>query len=88
MKALDACAVKNGDRSRAQVIFTTAHRCKGLEYKEVFVEDDFLDVDALRTRMQQEGRGRRDLVEECNLAYVALTRTVATAAVPERLLLA
>lgn len=54
------------DITKADVVMTTAHKSKGLEYNQVIVADDFLmfDKDGGITNDQQE----------INLLYVAITR--------------
>ena len=54
------------DITKADVVMTTAHKGKGLEYNQVIVADDFLmfDKDGGITNDQQE----------INLLYVAITR--------------
>jgi superfamily I DNA/RNA helicase len=69
----------DGDRHKADIIFSTVHRCKGLEYDEVALEDDFLcesDVQQLLAATETHtDQSRARLVEEINLLYVAATRT-------------
>ena len=56
---------------RAEVLFTTTHKAKGFEFKNVKLKDDFLDF--------FEEKNKRKFVEsiprdEINLYYVAVTR--------------
>ncbi|BDC78562.1 3'-5' exonuclease [Pseudomonas aeruginosa] len=55
------------DESSADVIVTTAHRCKGLEWDYVQLMDDFMDP--LDRMMDTDTRS-----DEINLLYVAATR--------------
>jgi superfamily I DNA/RNA helicase len=55
------------DESSADVIVTTAHRCKGLEWDHVQLMDDFMDP--LDRMMDTDTRS-----DEINLLYVAATR--------------
>ncbi len=70
-------------------VFTTAHSAKGLEWDEVVVQDDFIDLDEAYSLMQnppqdveQEGDNQEEKLiltadefeQELNLFYVAITR--------------
>ncbi len=64
-------------KNSANMIFTTVHRCKGLEYDEVYLAEDFITKEKLDKHIEQ---GVDDLKliklnEEINLLYVAVTRT-------------
>lgn len=63
-------------RQEAEHIFSTVHRCKGMEYDEVTLLNDFISEEKLRknaaavkTTLQQNR-----LTEEINILYVAATR--------------
>lgn len=51
----------------ADVVLTTAHKAKGLEFERVRVTDDFLPA-------TRRGEGSQEQNDEKNLAYVAVTR--------------
>ena len=62
------------DKANADIILSTLHRAKGLEYQQLILEDDFLDV-ALTKKLLDKGKIRAEEVsEEINIIYVALTR--------------
>lgn len=63
---LHTLGISCSDITKADVIMTTAHKSKGLEYDQVIVADDFLIFD-------KDG-GLSDDQQEINLLYVALTR--------------
>jgi superfamily I DNA/RNA helicase len=81
----------NRKKKKVDVILTTAHTCKGLEWDEVSIHDDFPD---LTQRIALVAKGIEDfqkqikeksaikmtqlqkVVEECNLFYVAITRAI------------
>ncbi len=80
--AVEQYAVKN-----ARVFLTTAHTSKGLEWDEIRLSDDYPDI--LKYIVESFGnlksfvdaqsgnvgnRNMRDIIEEINLLYVALTR--------------
>ena len=62
-------------QEKADVILTTAHRAKGLEFDQVYMQDDFIE---LPPEKQYDP-------EEINLLYVALTRAIHAVRLPESL---
>ncbi len=64
-------------REEADMIFSTTHRCKGMEYDLVTLTDDFINQDKIE-KLKEEQKDKLDikkLNEEVNLLYVAVTRT-------------
>lgn len=89
IKQLKDKHVENQDREKAQIIFSTVHRCKGMEYDSVQLVNDFLTEEKLKKLMQQ--KNLPDLIiqklnEEINLLYVAVTRTQNKLYIEEELL--
>lgn len=64
-----------GLQEKANVVLTTAHRAKGLEFDQVFMQDDFIELPP---------EGQYD-PEEINLLYVALTRAIHSVRLPDSL---
>ena len=64
----------------ADMIFSTVHRCKGMEYDEVTLLSDFINEEKLKRYITQYGgdkmneADRNRLAEEINILYVAATR--------------
>jgi superfamily I DNA/RNA helicase len=64
----------------ADMIFSTVHRCKGMEYDEVTLLNDFINEEKLKKYIGQSGGDKIDdvnknrLSEEVNILYVAVTR--------------
>lgn len=88
MKLLKEKHVADNDRSNADVIFSTVHRCKGMEYDEVTLEKDFVNEESILKLLKREGADNIDadsLSEEINLLYVAVTRTRTRLKLPEEL---
>ena len=56
-----------------EVLMTTAHKSKGLEWMDVVLTDDFTDMKA---EMDKENRLIPPAKEEVNLLYVAMTRAL------------
>jgi F-box protein, helicase, 18 len=71
--------VNDDQRDRADMIFSTLHRCKGMEYDSVILTPDFMTEDRLKKLLAGGNReqpvDREKLSEEINLAYVAVTRS-------------
>ena len=69
------------------MIFSTVHRCKGMEYDAVQLVNDFISEEKLEKLKEQEKKlNGRKLIEEINLLYVAITRTRNTLYIPETLM--
>ncbi|QKG59116.1 UvrD-helicase domain-containing protein (plasmid) [Hymenobacter sp. BRD128] len=89
IKELKRRQVSDGERHRAQVYFSTVHRCKGLEYDEVQLTSDFVTrekVEEWGALVAESGIGAGELArlnEEINLLYVALTRAKFRLHLPE-----
>jgi len=81
--------VENHEKDKAGVIFSTVHRCKGLEYDEVTLVNDFITEDKIIKLVKEIGfntLSKDKLAEEINLLYVAVTRTRNILNIPEELL--
>lgn len=67
-------------KEEADMIFSTVHRCKGMEYDEVTLLNDFINPEKLKKYISQSGgdnitdADKNRLVEEINILYVAATR--------------
>jgi F-box protein 18 (helicase) len=72
----------------ADLIFSTVHRCKGMEYDEVTLLNDFINVERLKKYIGQSGGDKIDevnknrLAEEVNILYVAVTRAKCNLIIP------
>ncbi|MDA3615554.1 UvrD-helicase domain-containing protein [Polluticaenibacter yanchengensis] len=65
------------DKNKADIIYSTVHRCKGLEYDEVTLLDDFINEQKFSKLLSEINSGDKSLItviEEVNLVYVAATR--------------
>jgi F-box protein, helicase, 18 len=76
------------DKEQAEMIFSTVHRCKGMEYDAIQIVNDFITEEKLEEIKNElnEGINKPKLNEEINLLYVAVTRTKNTIYIPETLL--
>ncbi len=67
-------------RQEADMVFSTVHRCKGLEYDEVTLLNDFINEAKLTKYIAEMGgdkisvADKNRLAEEINILYVAATR--------------
>lgn len=76
------------DASEASVIFSTVHRCKGMEYDQVQLVDDFITESKLDKLLEEAPPSALEiarLAEEINLLYVAVTRAKSLLLMPESL---
>jgi len=72
----------------ADMIFSTVHRCKGMEYDEVTLLNDFINESKLKKYIGQSGgdkineANKNRLSEEVNILYVAVTRARSRLIIP------
>ena len=79
--------ISDGESGSASMIFSTVHRCKGMEYDSVQLVNDFITTDKLeKLKNTKEDINLKKITEEINLLYVAVTRTKNTIHIPETLL--
>ena len=62
------------DKAKADIILSTLHRAKGLEYQQLILEDDFLDLAVIKKLLDKGKITSEEISEEVNIIYVALTR--------------
>lgn len=76
------------ERAEAEIIFSTVHRSKGMEYDEVQLVNDFITEKKLIELIEDDEKqaNRDSLIEEVNLLYVAITRAKQRLYLPETLL--
>ncbi len=85
IRAIKARHVENNEKEKAEMIFSTVHRCKGMEYDAIQLVNDFITEDKLSKGKKQDGVSTSKLQEEINLLYVAVTRTKNSIHIPEPL---
>lgn len=81
----------DADRDKAEMIFSTVHRAKGMEYDVVYLVDDFITGRKLDRLLAENAKNNQSadlgkLNEEINLLYVAVTRVRHRLHIPESLL--
>jgi len=80
--------IKDDNKERADIIFSTVHRCKGMEYDTVQLVNDFMSEEKIKKLVESsvmDHNMRLKLNEEINLLYVAVTRSRNRVYVPESL---
>jgi len=86
LKSIKEKHVSNEDKHKARIIFSTVHRCKGMEYDAVQIVNDFMTEDRLiKLKHAEEEINVARMNEEINLLYVAVTRTKNSIRIPEKL---
>jgi superfamily I DNA/RNA helicase len=76
------------DKADADMIFSTVHRCKGMEYDEVTLLNDFVNEEKLKKYIAKYGgdkitqQSKDRLAEEINILYVAATRAKSKLKIP------
>lgn len=89
IKTIKEKHVENEKRNQAGIIFSTVHRCKGMEYDTIELADDFINREKI-SRIKEGWKGTEvnpaKINEEINLLYVAVTRAKNSIHIPETLL--
>lgn len=88
IKAIKDNHIDNDNKENAELIFSTVHRCKGMEYNSIEIVNDFITEDKLEnlvTKVKKDDLNLSKLNEEINLLYVAITRTMNSVYIPETL---
>jgi superfamily I DNA/RNA helicase len=89
IKQLKDKHVENNEKEKAEMIFSTVHRAKGMEYDSIQIVNDFITEDKLgkiKLDSKNEEINLAKLNEEINLLYVAITRTKNSIHIPEALM--
>ncbi len=78
IKAIKEKHIDSDDKEKAEIIFSTVHRCKGMEYDAIQLVNDFISEEKIE-KTKADGRSQSfntaKINEEINLLYVAITRT-------------
>lgn len=90
LRSLKKLHIADEDREKADMIFSTVHRAKGMEYDIVHLVNDFVNETKLKKAKGEAASKseKPDLIrlnEEVNLLYVALTRARYNLYIPETL---
>lgn len=73
------------DRNKADYIFSTVHKAKGMEYDSVDLADDFISEARIEQILKEEKSPKifNMIREELNILYVAVTRTKSDLSTPD-----
>lgn len=89
IKTIKERHIEDDDKSKADMIFTTVHRCKGMEYDSIQLVDDFItrqELEKAVTEKKGDELNVAKLNEEINLLYVAVTRSKNILQIPATLI--
>lgn len=70
----------------ADMIFSTVHRAKGMEYKNVYLHNDFITERKIKKLINNQNEKPIDfpkIFEEINILYVAITRVIKNLFIPQ-----
>jgi F-box protein 18 (helicase) len=87
---LKSLHVADDEKEKAEMIFSTVHRSKGMEYDIVELADDFITEKKMEKLRSQIEKGEEidpaQWNDEINMLYVAITRTKGLLHIPESML--
>jgi ATP-dependent exoDNAse (exonuclease V) beta subunit len=91
LRSLKELHIEGDDKSKANMVFSTVHRAKGMEYDVVYLVDDFITEDRLeKLKAGEKEKGQSLQIakwnEEINLLYVAVTRARYKLYIPDTLI--
>jgi F-box protein, helicase, 18 len=89
IKSIKQKHIDGDKKEEAEVIFSTVHRCKGMEYDSIHLVNDFITEEKVERQamdLDNDEKKMSKLNEEINLLYVAVTRTKNVLYIPEELL--
>ena len=88
IKAIKEKHIDSDEKENAEMVFSTVHRCKGMEYDTIQLVNDFITEEKLKKLKEDKEKNINagKLNEEINLLYVAVTRTKNSIHIPEALI--
>jgi len=88
IKTIKERHIADDEKDKAEIIFSTVHRCKGMEYDQVQLTKDFITEEKIIKLKNDDNSplNKTKLNEEINLLYVAVTRTRNILYVPDGIL--
>ena len=88
IKGIKEIHLTNSQKFDADMIYSTVHKCKGMEYDEVNIADDFMSENEIINHYQKNNQryNTDKLNEEINLLYVAVTRAKIRINIPDKLI--
>ncbi len=90
IKAIKDKHVNKDEKEKAEIVFSTIHRCKGMEYDAIHLAEDFITEKKIKAAEDKEDEMSDSSVswlnEEINLLYVAVTRAKSQIHIPASLM--
>jgi F-box protein, helicase, 18 len=89
IKKIKDAHLEGDDKAKAGMIFSTVHKCKGMEYGTVTLADDFITEEKVKNGFKEIKSNplfAARINEEINILYVAVTRTMGALHIPESLM--
>lgn len=89
IKSIKEKHIDNDEKENAEMVFSTVHRCKGMEYDAIQLADDFITeekLEKIKNDLKGDDLNYAKYNEEINLLYVAITRTKNSIHIPETLM--
>lgn len=87
LKEIKEKHISTDHKETAEVIFSTVHRSKGMEYDAVYLVNDFISEEKIKKLSKNFLKENYTKInEEINLLYVAITRTKKHLFIPETLI--
>ena len=90
IKAIKDKHVNKDEKEKAEIVFSTVHRCKGMEYDAIHLAEDFITEKKIKAAKEKEDDQLEAniswLNEEINLLYVAVTRAKSQIHIPSSLM--
>lgn len=88
LKEIKGKHISSDNKNDADMIFSTVHKSKGMEYGSVNIVNDYITEEKLEKINGDNNAGIQDakINEEINLLYVAVTRAKNKVCIPEELL--
>ena len=80
--------IESNKKEEAEMVFSTVHRCKGMEYDTIQIVNDFITEESLEKFNEDKDKilNIDKINEEINLLYVAVTRTKNSIHIPSTLM--
>ena len=74
------------EKEEANVVYSTVHRAKGIEYDLVELADDFITEERIKNYIVNKELSVEQIIEEVNIFYVAITRAKNVLYIPKKYL--
>ncbi len=74
------------EKEQANVVYSTVHRAKGIEYDLVELADDFITEEKVKDYLANKEISLEQIIEEVNIFYVAVTRAKNVLYIPKKYL--